>query len=171
MLRAIWHLMYGYPPVTFESDFGMEESVRRLAEGSSRWRFTWAARAVGKVTEGKVRLWRGAWFPLDSGGYIRFGGRFETMGDKVVLRGRFSPDLINRIFCTALLVPALAISIWITVVNAIRLESVTEWGIVWLFPAGVALFYSIFPYLSRGDIIWLSDHIRARLQPGSPEIQ
>jgi hypothetical protein len=157
-------LLYGSVPASFDSAFGLEESVQRLADATGRSVFShmFVERAVGTVTPHRVSLRRVV--PLASNSYKPFFiGAFETQGGRAVLVGRFTMNRWVKVF----------MSFWfgfLVVWTLLALFSFAARIAPWWDPLigvammgfGVVLLRGA-KWFTRNDVAWLSNVIRAAL--------
>lgn len=163
-LKAFWS---GSEPVTFESAYGMDESVERLKAATRRWAFSVMAQqtAVGRVTESRVALQRV--IPMVHNSFKPFFvGRFQRNGSKIVLTGRFAVNGFVRVFMAfwlgcCLLFATLGLFMVFRSPQSLPLPLV---GMA-MFAAGLGLL-RFGGWFSRNDPGWLSDVIRNAL--GAP---
>jgi len=163
VIGRLLDLAYGAVPAEFESAFGLEESIERLAAATERsipYAYPHEA-AVGRVSEKRVWLRRAN--PRAGNSFKPFYiGRFRKVGRRVVLSGRFAPALFPKLFMTLWLGLCLA---WTGTVMVYA----REW---WAPAVGAALFaFGVAMVLigkrtGRADIPWLSEVIRNALSGG-----
>ena len=92
MLRWLRDLLFGSTTVQFPSDFGLEDSVRRLRAVSRKWHSLdnlFTQTAAGFVTVERVRIRRVRPY-FHNGFQPYFVGHFAKSGDKAILIGRFT---------------------------------------------------------------------------------
>ena len=164
MIRWFLDLLYGSVPAEFPSDFGLEESVKRLSNATLRW---WSPAgvlqqfAMGTVSRDRVRLQRVIPFIRNSFKPF-YVGRFERDGARTVLKGRFTIHWFTKVFVTAWLVLFLAG----TVVAAFAPGGRNPWCFPLIFLAGFALAIGMIVLskrFARNDSAWLSAVIRKAL--------
>jgi hypothetical protein len=157
---------YGAVPAEFESAFGLEESVRRLAAATER-SIPYAhphEAAVGRVSEKRVWIRRAN--PRVGNSFKPFYiGRFRQAGRRVVLSGRFTPALFPKLFMTFWLGLCLA---WTVTVMVYGREWWAPLPGLGLFAFGVVMVV-LGKRSNRSDIPWLSEVIRNALS-GSPRL-
>jgi len=164
MLQWLRNLLYGGIDAEFPSTFGIDESVRRLAEGTRRnGLFVFASDpAVGTVTASRVHLqrlrpfFRNDFKPIFDGGFVEAGGR-------VYLRGIFRMSAYTRFFMSVWLGFCV---LWTLMAAVAALLDPISW---WFPFAGVGMFAlgagftAVARHMSRADIGWLSEAIREKL--------
>ena len=170
MIRRLFDLLYGATPADFESAFGLEESVRRLAAASKRsvFRAFIHQAAVGCVSKDRVSLQRV--IPFVGNSFKPFYiGEFREIGGRVVLSGRFTmlwwvKASMTYWFGFCLLWTALAIL-------PLLVRDAHAWWFPFaglsMFSAGVA-FVAFCKWLSRNDVAWLSRVIQDALSKEPP---
>ena len=170
MIRWFWNLLYGSIPAEFESAYGLEESVRRLAETTGRSVFSALTRqrAVGTVVQNRVSLERVTPFTGNSFKPF-FLGRFEERNGRVVLTGRFTMFWLAKLFMSIWFG---FISLWtLLALAAVVAKGGENWSFalfgVGMLAAGVA-FLSLAQWFSRKDPAWLSNMIRQALSIEPP---
>ncbi|MBB3228525.1 putative membrane protein [Luteibacter sp. Sphag1AF] len=158
--------LFGSPPVRFESHYGLDESVARLAAATSRPTMfpAMTERAVGRISAKSVTLhhhvplMRNAFRPM-------FRGQFEQVGKRVVLTGQFSVHWLTRLFTV----------MWIGFATlgaaAMLIEGKQGDATVIFVPlAGVGLLtFSV--WWARNDPAWLSNLIRNALGGERSDVQ
>ncbi len=171
MIRGAWDLVYGATPAEFESSYGLEESVQRLAAATGRSVFSALTRqrAVGTVKPSRVSLQRV--IPMFGNSFKPFFiGEFQERNGRVVLTGRFTMIWPVKTF----------MSVWfgfLLVWTALPGASIVTQGqtdVVW-FPlsglgmigAGIALVW-IGKWFARNDAAWLSNVIQEALSKEPP---
>jgi hypothetical protein len=96
MLEKLSDFLCGSEWLAFESDFGLDETVRRLAAETKRplegFQPLWSQQVlvvVGEVSEQKVSLWCERLF-VRNGFRPEFLGWFQLVGKRVILIGKLS---------------------------------------------------------------------------------
>lgn len=180
MLRSWMDFLCGDEQLAFESDFGLQESVGRLAAevkpplGDFRPLVSLKATVVvGKVAEERVSLWCERLF-VHNGFRPRFLGRFETFDGRVILLGEMvGANGQARLFLGA----GLAMSLIFTVGTLIELMKGkgSDNPALWLMPfAGLlpALFVlglvRLARWFSSSDEDWILAAIRTALLRSTP---
>ena len=160
MNQWLWNIFeYDSTPVIFESAYGLDESVRRLA--AERNVSSTLTYADGKVTAQAVVLHREV--PLAAPAVNPyFYGKFQIDGDKVQLIGSFSLHRLARVI--------IPIYIWFLIFwkifSLIMIISTHQW---WMPLFGIGLFIIILgalllaKWFTRGDIAWLTQVIEKAL--------
>jgi len=174
MLRIIRNLLYRGIPARFDSDFPLEDSVRRLREATKRSVFSELTRqsAVGTVSERKVKLQRvipffgNSWKPI-------FIGEFLIDHGRVVLDGQFTMFTSTKVFNTIWFGFAIVwtlLSCFFAVGTAVAPNLPPDVRLTVLFPLiGIAficvglLMVRFGWWSSRGDIAYLSNVIKQAL--------
>jgi hypothetical protein len=168
--KRMLDFLYGSTPVEFESQFDLEESVRRLASATRRWPFGLFAikqSAVGRVTARKVYLERV--IPLVGNSFKPFfHGSFELVGGHVRLTGRFGFHPLVKVFMTFWFG---FVVLWILFVTAHTIARLFDGKpcLWWLPFAGVGMFLAglglvaVGKWFARNDVRWLSTVIREAL--------
>lgn len=164
MLRWMLDLPYGQELADFPSPYPVEIALQRLKSTTSRTvlKSLFREAAVGAVTIRRVaishhRPWfRNSFSPA-------FVGTFTADGGKTPLRGGFRLNRFASIFMTFWLGFT---ALWTVLVTALTLADPK----IWWFPfvgAGMFTIGTLFAWgarrLSRSDVTWLSEHIRAAL--------
>ena len=95
MIRQAFDWLYGSAPAVFESAFGFEESVRRLAAATERSALRSIGRevAIGRVTCERVSIYKSHQLLTKRAIKMAFIGRFHEVNGRVLLTGRFSTPL------------------------------------------------------------------------------
>ena len=95
MIRQAFDWLYGSAPAVFESAFGFEESVRRLAAATERSALRSIGRevAIGRVTCERVSIYKSHQLLTKRAIKMAFIGRFHEVNGRVLLTGRFSMPL------------------------------------------------------------------------------
>lgn len=168
-MRWLFNLLYGGDHAEFDSAFGVEESIARLAANSRRSVFSSLTQevAVGPVSKDRVCLQRVK--PFFGNSFKPFYvGEFRESKGRVTLSGRFTMHWWAKAFMTFWL----GFCLWVTVVALASVLSGDEGS--WLFllaGAGMfaigTLFVAFCKWLSRNDIPWLSELIKDALAENS----
>jgi hypothetical protein len=170
MLRSLTDLVCGNETLAFESDFGLQESVRRLAAEirpplmdlrpvvSGR-----TSVVVGKVAEEHVSLWCETML-MHNAFRPKFLGRFQTFDERVVLIGRMvAVNEMDHLSVGALLVTSLLFIVGPLVAGA---HGPALW---WMPFGGVLLVVFVLGavrlgrWFSSGDEDWILVAIRSAL--------
>jgi hypothetical protein len=174
--RWFFDLIYGSVPAEFESDFNVDESVRRLSAVTKSFAiFTSQAVAEGEVSKDVVSLRKAyPFFAVDlRGGFEpHFKGEFQETGDRVRLSGQFTLGSFTKAFATFWFGIVL-LSIGITTPSSLLAGDPRTW---WFPLAGAGLFAlgvagaSFGKRWTHDDIRWLSSVIEEALckNPSSP---
>ena len=171
MIRWFSNLVYCSVPAEFPRSYGLDESVRRLADATGRTVFSalTSQRAVGTVTQDKVSLQRA--IPFTGNSFKPFFiGRFEKRGDHALLVGRFTMHRWSKVFISIWFG---FVAFWIGIVVAampFQMSKYDWWGPLFgigMFAAGVALVWGC-RWLSRNDPVWLSRVISQALDAEPP---
>jgi hypothetical protein len=169
-VRWLFDLIYGGIPAEFESDFNVEESVKRLSAATKEFPIRNRRQfAQGEVSKSFVELSRPySLFPLAvdfRGGFEpHFKGEFFEVDGRARLSGRFTLGTFPKTFATVWFG---GILLWEAV--AIRPLLAGELRFWWFPLAGLGLvaFGAAHVWLgkrcSRSDILWLSNLIRDAL--------
>jgi hypothetical protein len=173
MLRSFIDFVCANEPLAFESDFGLDESLRRLTAQIKppllEFRPLISLRAtvvVGKVAEEHVSLWcerllvRNGFRPV-------FLGRFQTFDKRVILIGK----MVGMNGLVHLVVGAgLAMSLFFTTATLLELMKGPADPALWVMPfAGVLPVVFVLGmvrlgrWLSSGDEDWILTAIRSAL--------
>jgi hypothetical protein len=166
LFKTLYGSLYGSMPAEFESRFGLEESVGRLAAATRR--FALAAMkpvAVGRVSSDGVSLRKA--IPLVGNAFAPcFSGAFYERDDgRAVLVGRFAVHWSARAVVTLWLGACL---LW-TLVATLAVVAGRNPPAWWLPLAGIAMLAFgvglvwFCTWLARGDAAWLSAAIRDAL--------
>jgi hypothetical protein len=166
-----WFLdsLYGSYAVEFESDFDLTESVRRLSATTSRTVFSALTKqaAVGKVSQSRVALTRVIPF-FGRSPRLFFFGEFHVRAGRTILSGRFTVPWYEKVI----------LSIWF---GACLLFALIATGsgfwqgdpnifLVALVALGICVFGILLvcfsKWLSRNDVVWLSERIENALSDG-----
>jgi hypothetical protein len=176
MIRWFWNLVYGSVPAEFQSSYGLDQSVRRLADATGRSVFSALTRqrAVGTVKASKVSLQRVIPFIGNSFKFF-FIGQFQNRDGRTVLVGRFTMHWFVKAF----------MSIWFGFIALWTLFAIAalpfhiskdNWFAplfgVGMFAAGIALVW-VCRWFSRNDVAWLSNVVSSALdgQPPNNRLQ
>lgn len=164
-MRRLFDVFYGTLPAEFESDFGLEESVKRLTAATERSVFGLLKHeaAVGRVSRDRVSLQRV--IPFIGNSFKPFYvGRFREINGRVVLAGEFTVLGWVKAFMTCWL----GFCAFWTVMTA-ALAFTRESGAWWFPVAGagnfaVGLGFVAFSrWLARNDVPWLEKVIEDAL--------
>lgn len=156
----------------FPCAFGAAESVRRLRAATLRSVFQVALNdaAVGTVSEKRVALQRA--IPRMGNSFKpMFFGSFVTVGDKVLLKGHFGIHWVVRLYTTLWLggcIYAAVVGIRALLHGTAASPLLAGSAGILMFLGGLA-FASYLRWLSRGDVAWLSNVIRAALEGAAPQ--
>ena len=171
MIRWLWNLLYGSAPVEFRSAYDLAESVERLRAATKRSVFSAMGEttAVGKVSEGSVRLQRV--IPLVGNSFKPFFiGRFDMHDGKVVLAGEFTMLLIVKVFMTFWL-GVVAVFAGAVLLGSFRPEGGSAWFFLlqpFVMIAGGIAAVAAGKWFARNDVAWLSRVIEGALaSPGA----
>lgn len=170
-MRWFLNFLYGSTPAEFESEFGLDESVLRLAAATRRTVFAYflpEQSAVGRVTTGCVSLQRIIPF-VGNSFKPYFRGSFEEVGGRVRLRGEFTMHPLVKLFQSIWFG---FVAIWVLVVTVITIGALlTGRPCIWWLPfAGVGMFLlglgivALGKWFARNDIRWLSAVIQDALR-------
>jgi hypothetical protein len=169
MQRSFIDLFCGNEPLAFESDFGLDESVFRLAAEVVKpplqgWRFTVV---VGNVSKEHVSLWCERLF-IRNGFRPVFNGRFQTYDKRVILIGKMELNAMAYPFVGA----GLAMGSLFTLATLLELikGKGSDDPALWVMPfAGVFSVLFLFGmvrfvrWLSSGDEDWILAVIRSTI--------
>ena len=166
MIRGAWDLVYGATPAEFESSYGLDESLQRLAAATNRSVFSALTRqgAVGTVRHLRVSLQRVIRMVGNSFKPF-FIGEFQQRNGRVVLTGWFTMTWPVKAF----------MSVWFgflllwTALGGASLVTQVQSDVAWLplsgvgmIGAGIALVW-IGKWFARNDAAWLSNVIQEAL--------
>lgn len=171
MIRWFWELVYGGVPAEFQSAYGLDESVRRLAEATGRSVFSALTRqrAVGTVRHARVSLQRV--IPFTGNSFKPFFiGEFREHNGRVKLVGRFTMHWFAKAFMSVWFG---FILLWtLMALVALIFHGPQENWIFPLFGAGLfvagVLFILLCKWFSRNDAAWLSNTISKALSSEPP---
>jgi len=169
-LTRMLDFLYGSTPAEFESQFDLEESIRRLASATLRVSgssFLTKQVAVGKVTERHVSLQRV--IPMVGNSFKPFfRGSFQQVGNRVLLMGCFTLHPLAKVFGTIWFGFIVFTTVFATVL-AIA-SAINGKPCYWWFPFfGVGMFalgrglVAVGKWFARNDTRWLSDVIQNAL--------
>ncbi len=165
MIRRLMDVIYGAVPADFESEFGLDESVKRLSSATKRSVFgalTHQA-AVGRVSKRRVVLQKV--IPFFGNSFKPFyTGEFREANGRVVLTGRFAMHWSVKTFMT-LWFGFCALWTVLAIVPLLMRDPSAWWfplGGMGMFVAGVS-FVAFGKWLARNDIPWLSKVIQDAL--------
>ena len=170
-MRWFLSFLYGSTPAEFESEFGLAESVQRLAGATRRTPFAYflpQQSAAGRVTTGCVSLQRIIPF-VGNSFKPYFRGSFVEDGGRVRLRGRFTMHPLVKLFQSCWFG---FVAIWVLVVTVITIGALLTGkpGIWWPPFAGAGMFLfgvglvALGKWFARNDIRWLSAVIQDALR-------
>jgi hypothetical protein len=175
MQRSFIDLLCGNEPLAFESDFGLDASVFRLAAEVVKppllgWRLTVV---VGNVSEEHVSLWcersfmRNAFRPV-------FNGRFQIFDKRVILIGKMEMDAMVYFIAGA----GLAMGLFFTLSSLIELikGKGSDDPALWVMPFGGVLsvlfilgMVRLARWLSSADEDWILAAIRSAILKSANE--
>jgi len=174
-----WFLnfLYGSTPAEFESEFGLEESVQRLAAATCRlYSLLHLVKqtAVGRVTARRVSLQRVIPFVGNSFKPF-FRGSFQQAGNRVLLTGRFTLHPLAKVFMTfwfGFLAFWTTLATTFTILALFRGKTSFDGDVCyWWFPlAGIGMFLwglglvGLCKWFARNDTRWLSSVIQNALR-------
>jgi hypothetical protein len=164
MIKWPWTLLFASTPARFESAYGLDESVQRLAAASRRSRFAApkSQEMVGEVTVSLVSLVRV--MPLARNSFKPcFRGAFTSVGGRTLLIGAFGMHPAVRVFMCIWFGFLLAIELpgtWQIVVKGGNPGLLASFADMLCF--GWAMLY-FGNWLARNDIAWLSGRIQQAL--------
>jgi len=171
MINWIKKLLYGFTQAEFESSFGLEASVNRLASATGRSLFPPRAHqmAAGRVTSSYVSLHR--YIPTARNSFKPFFlGYFGEINGRVVLRGIFTMHRFVKVFMSFWL----AFCLFLTIADAITSILGMNQSAWWSNCLGLAMFFAglfivwIGKWFARNDIAWLSNVIHKALTEEPP---
>jgi len=164
MLEALIDFICGCEDVAFESDFGLDESVRRLAAEVNPplagFRPLVSGRAtvvVGKVSEQHVSIWCETLF-LRNGFAPTFIGYFQRVDKRVVLIGKLGMSWQLFLF----FIPVFGMAVFFTLGTLLELIKNPSDPVLWVLPIGgpaLVLFFVGATRISQ----WLSAGTERRL--------
>lgn len=165
MIRKIRSFLFSSTPASFESQYGLHESVERLRAATKRTVFgaIAAEAAVGSVSEKRVTLQRA--IPLVGNSFKPFFiGRFEQSERGWALVGRFSMHWMVKVFMTFWFGFCLFWIVMAIAANFLRPSA------NWSFPLfGLGMVFAgttivlVGKWFARNDIAWLSNVINSAL--------
>jgi len=164
-MRGPVDFIWGTVPADFESRFGLDESVRKLSDATTRFVFLLVTKpvAVGKVSNDRVSLRRVT--PFYGNNFYFFFGEFREQNGRVALSGHFTLSPFFKLFMTLWLSVC---PVW-TSVAAVAVIARGDTHLWWFplfgvgaFGAGVT-FVWLLKWMSRKDIAWLSRVIQDSL--------
>jgi hypothetical protein len=172
MLGSMIDFLCGFESLAFESDFGVDESVRRLAAEVEPplvgYRPLVSRRAtvvVGKVTEKRVALWCERLF-FRNGFRPEFIGCFQVVDKRVILIGKLGMGRLCLFY-----IPVFGMALFFSVGTLLELTKNPHDPALWVMPIGgpiIVLFMigmvRIGKWLSSGDERWLLAAIRSALR-------
>lgn len=162
MIRWLSDLLWGSPPVEFESSFDLPGSIEGLKAATRRSIFPSLSRqeAVGTVTESRVSLQRV--IPMVANAFKPFyRGHFVEKNGKVVLVGRFTMHPLVKVFM-AFWFGVAGIGSVLATAQARQATFATLLGSVAMI-AGAAALIALGKWFARNDAAWLSQVIRDAL--------
>jgi hypothetical protein len=163
MIQWLSDLLWGSPPVEFESSFDLPESIERLKAVTRRSIFSafWRQQeAVGTVKESQVSLQRV--LPMVGNSFKPFyRGHFIERSGKVVLVGRFTMHPFVKVF-TAFWFGCIGVGFILAATQQRQATLPILFGAVTMTGAGLAL-VAFGKWLARNDAAWLSGVIRGAL--------
>lgn len=162
MFRWFYNFLYGSVPASFECAYSQEESVNRLSAVCTDSIFGTLARqtAYGSVKHSEVVLRRTIPFVRNSFKPV-FVGKFEHMGSKTVLVGKFAMHGAVKVFLSFWFGFCI---LWTALVIGVSISK--GLGKLWWFPfAGLGMFAAgtllvgTGKWFARNDVAWLSNII------------
>ena len=166
-------MLFGGQTVSFESAYGVEESVRHLSAIVARWPFKPLLRQslIGRVTENNVFLMRS--IPLVSNWCApALYGAFQIREGVTVLEGKFMMNHWGRIFWT---IWFSGVALCVLILPIVSLNNWQNWPwqtrlLLPLLPIGMMIWGLVllkaFQWLARNDVAYTSERIHSVLQPG-----
>src|SRR6187402_2703337 len=157
----IGQLLFGDSPAAFSSDLSLDESIRRLSSVVEKDGFLSGLRThegqrvFGNVARQRVRL---TWMTPFMGNVFRprFIGRFEAVGDKTVLVGKFGVVPVVRAWaCVIAMVGMLGAGIVVSQAN----PGLYPRPVLMLVAVGVSMGGFVAVRLSQ----WLTGSVRRKL--------
>ena len=172
MFETLIDFLCGFERLAFESDFGLNESMGRLAVEVKPALLEFQPLAslkntvvVGKISEQSVSLWCERLFITNAFRPV-FRGHFQIVGRRVILNGKLR--MSGGVY--AVVISGFGIALFFTLATLLELTKNPHDPALWVRPIGgpvLALFVlgmvRIAKWLSAGDERWLLATIRSAL--------